>query len=96
MTGAARAWWGHHPAQYALEFAMPFLQSTIRKRPFLVLGASAGLGALLVVARPWRVVSATTLLVGLVKSTQLSGVMMSALAGAQSWFGEQTGRMSNR
>ena len=96
MTGAARAWWRNHPAQYVLEFATPFLQSTMRKRPFLVLGCSAGLGALLVVARPWRVVSATTLLAGLVKSSQLSGIMMSSLSGAQSWFAEQTGRMSNR
>ena len=96
MTGAARAWWRHHPAQYALEFATPFLQSTMRKRPFLVLGAAAGVGAMLVFARPWRVVSATTVLVGLVKSSQLSGVVLSALSGAQGWYDEQTGRMTRR
>ena len=49
MSGAARAWWRHHPAQLALEMATPTLQSTLRKRPFLVLGVSAGVGALLVV-----------------------------------------------
>ena len=56
----------------------------------------AGIGAMLVFARPWRVVSATTVLVGLVKSSQLSGVVLSALSGAQGWYDEQTGRMTRR
>jgi hypothetical protein len=85
MRGAARAWWRHHPAQFALEMATPVLQSEMRKRPFLVLGAAAGIGALLVVTRPWRVISVGTLLVAIVKSSQLSGVVMSAVAGAQGW-----------
>lgn len=92
MTGAARAWWRHHPAQFALELATPVLQSTMRKRPFLVLGAAAGIGVLLVVTRPWRVISVGTLLLAIVKSSQLSGVVMSALAGAQGWHEEQEGR----
>ena len=53
---------------------------------------SAGVGALLVVTRPWRLVSLTTLVVAVVKSSQLSGVVMSALADAQGWHEQQQGR----
>jgi hypothetical protein len=50
-----------------------------------VLGASALVGAALVVTRPWRVISVTTLLIAIVKSSQLTGVVMSALSDAQDW-----------
>jgi hypothetical protein len=92
MSGAARTWWRHHPAQMAVEMATPALRSYMRRRPFQVLALSAGVGALLVVTRPWRLVSLTTLVVAVVKSSQLSGVVMSALADAQGWHEQQRGR----
>jgi hypothetical protein len=92
LSSAARAWWRHHPAQLAMEMATPALRSYMRRRPFQVLGLSAGVGALLVVTRPWRLISLTTLVVAIVKSSQLSGVVMSALAGAQGWQSQQQGR----
>ena len=92
MSSAARAWWNHHPAQMAVELATPALQSYMRKRPFQVLALSAGVGALLVVTRPWRLISVTTLVVAVVKSSQLSGVVMSALSDAQGWHEQQRGR----
>ena len=92
MSSAARAWWNHHPAQMAVELATPALQSYMRKRPFQVLALSAGVGALLVVTRPWRLISVTTLVVAIVKSSQLSGVVMSALSDAQGWHEQQRGR----
>lgn len=90
-SAAARAWWSHHPAHAAVEMATPALRSYMRKRPFQVLALSAGVGALLVVTRPWRLVSLTTLVVAIVKSSQLSGVVMSALADAQGWQEQQQG-----
>lgn len=92
MSSAARAWWRHHPAQMAVEMATPALASYMRKRPFQVLALSAGVGALLVVTRPWRLISVTTLVVAIVKSSQLSGVVMSALSDAQGWQDQQRGR----
>jgi hypothetical protein len=92
LSGAARAWWRHHPAQMALEMASPALQSYMRRKPFQVLAISAGVGALLVVTRPWRLISLTTLVVAIVKSSQLSGVVMSALSDAQGWHAQQQGR----
>ncbi|GAC1602465.1 MAG: hypothetical protein NVS3B2_06130 [Ramlibacter sp.] len=92
MASTARAWWEHHPAQMALEMASPVLSKAMRKRPFQILAVSAGIGALLVVTRPWRLVSLTTLVVAIVKSSQLSGVVMSALTDAQGWHAAQRGR----
>jgi hypothetical protein len=92
VTSAARAGWRHHPAQLAVEMATPALRSYMRRRPFQVLALSAGVGALLVVTRPWRLISLTTLVVAIVKSSQLSGVVMSALSDAQGWQSQQQGR----
>ncbi|MFC5498316.1 hypothetical protein ACFPOE_12295 [Caenimonas terrae] len=92
MSSAARTWWSHHPAQMAVEMATPALRGVMRKHPFPVLGACAGVGALLVVTRPWRLISLTTLVVAIVKSSQLSGVVMSALTNAQGWHEQQRGR----
>ena len=92
MSAAARSWWSHHPAQIAVEMATPALRGVMRRHPFPVLGACAGVGALLVVTRPWRLVSLTTLVVAIVKSSQLSGVVMSALTNAQGWHEQQRGR----
>lgn len=100
MSGAARAWWLHHPAQMALEMVTPMLQSQLRKRPFQVMGLAVGVGALLVVTRPWRVLSLTTVVVAVLKSSQLSGVLMSALADAQGdgqdWQDQQPGSDTQR
>jgi hypothetical protein len=92
LSSAARTWWSHHPAQLAVEMATPALRSYMRRRPFQVLALSAGVGALLVVTRPWRLISLTTLVVAVVKSSQLSGVVMSALSDAQGWHRQQQGR----
>lgn len=85
MISAARSWWRHHPAQLALEMATPPLQSYMRRKPFQVLGISVAVGAVLVMTRPWRLVSLTTVLIAVVKSSPLSGVVMSALTNMHDW-----------
>ena len=85
VTRAARTWWRHHPAQLALEMATPTLQSYMRRKPFQVLGISVAVGAALAVTRPWRLISLTTVLIAVVKSSQLTGVVMSALTDVHDW-----------
>lgn len=92
LSSVARAWWRQHPAQLAVELATPALQSYMRRRPFQVLALSAGVGALLVITRPWRLISLTTVVVAIVKSSQMSGVVMSALSDAQGWQKQREGR----
>ncbi|MEO5670563.1 MAG: hypothetical protein ABIR26_07715 [Ramlibacter sp.] len=79
---ALGAWWRHHPAHMGIEIATPLLSSYAARRPVLYLGCAAGLGALAMVIRPWRLVSATGLVVALLKSSQLSSMVMSALSAA--------------
>ena len=79
---AASAWWRHHPAHLGVELATPMLSAYASKKPIQFLGIAAAVGAVLVIARPWRLMSATGLLVALLKSSQLSSVVMSAMSAA--------------
>ena len=78
----ASSWWRSHPAHLGLELATPLLSSYARKKPLQFLGIAALVGAGVVVARPWRLVSATGVLVALMKSSQLSSLLMSAMSSA--------------
>jgi hypothetical protein len=79
---ALGTWWRHHPAHMAVEIATPALGAYAGKRPFQFLGIAAVVGAVVVVTRPWRLISATGLLVAVLKSSQVSGLLMSALSAA--------------
>lgn len=78
---AARSYWRHHPARMGLQVATPVLARYARKHPAGYLGAAAVAGAVFMVARPWRLISVTGVLVALAKSPQLAGVVMSAMSG---------------
>lgn len=85
FSGVKRAlgtWWRHHPAHMGVELATPMLSSYARRKPLQYLGIAAAVGAALMVVRPWRLISATGLLVAVLKSSQLSGMLMSALSAA--------------
>lgn len=77
---AARTWWRRHPASAAVELAAPFLNDYASVHPFKLLGISAATGAALVVVRPWRMMSASALLVAAVKSSGLSNTLLTMLS----------------
>jgi hypothetical protein len=77
-----RTWWRYHPAHMAVELASPLLRDYARRKPLQLLGISLAAGAALTFARPWRLISITTLLVALLKSSQLSQVFMAAMSAA--------------
>ncbi|MGZ5195067.1 MAG: hypothetical protein ACXWJM_07835, partial [Ramlibacter sp.] len=60
---ALRTWWRHHPAHMVAELATPALGAYAEKRPFRFLGIAAAVGAVVVVTRPWRLISVTGLLI---------------------------------
>jgi hypothetical protein len=67
----------------AVEIATPILSSLWQApAPVLFLGIAAAAGALVIAARPWKLVSATGLVMALLKSSQLSGLLMSAMSAA--------------
>jgi hypothetical protein len=82
MRRALMSWWRHHPAHLGLELATPALSSYAGRQPLRFVGIAAAVGALAAILRPWRLISLTGLLVALVKTSQLSNVVMSALSAA--------------
>jgi hypothetical protein len=79
---AAKSYWRHHPARMGLQLAEPVLASYARKQPVAYVSIAAGAGAILLIARPWRLISVTGVLVALAKSPQLAGVVMSTMSGS--------------
>lgn len=77
---AVRAWWHHHPAQLALDLAQPVLGRYAKEKPLQLLGVAAGIGAAVVLLRPWRMVSLSGLLIATLKSSEVSGFLLSLLA----------------
>jgi hypothetical protein len=82
MRHALRTWWRYHPAHMAVDLATPLMRGYARRKPVQLLAISAGLGAALTFARPWKLISVTTLIVALLKSSQLSSLLMAAVSAA--------------
>jgi hypothetical protein len=77
FSHTASVWWRAHPARLVVEVAEPVLGKYARAHPLKFLGIAAGVGAFVVVARPWRLVSLTGLLVGALKTTPVSAMVAS-------------------
>jgi len=79
---ALRTWWRHHPAHMGVELATPVLSDYAYRKPVQYLAIAAAVGAVVVVARPWRLITVGGLLAALLKSSQVSTLVMSALSAA--------------
>lgn len=80
LQHAVRVWWHRNPASAAVELASPLLNDYARAHPFKLIGLSAGVGAAVVVIRPWRMVSIGALLAATVKSSGISSALISMLS----------------
>ena len=77
---AGRRHWEDHPARLAVDLVAPLLSHWGRRHPLAFVGIAAAVGAALVMARPWKLMSATGVLVAALKSSNLASLAMSALA----------------
>ncbi|MGV3570890.1 MAG: hypothetical protein ACO1PB_09845 [Ramlibacter sp.] len=82
MRYALGTWWRHHPAHMAVELLSPVMRGYARRKPVQLLAISVGVGAALTLARPWKVISVTTLLIALLKSSHLPGLLMAAMSAS--------------
>jgi hypothetical protein len=82
MSHAVKTWWRYHPAHMAVDLATPVLRGYARRKPLQLLGISMAAGAALTFARPWKLLSLTTILVAVLKSSQLSHLFMAAMSAA--------------
>lgn len=74
LREGASLWWQTHPARLALELGQPLLERYAQAHPMKLLALGAGTGAVLVLARPWRLISVTGLLVATLKSAHRSAL----------------------
>jgi len=77
---SVRAWWEFHPVRVVGVIAEPVLAEYAKQRPLKLVGIAAGLGAAVVVIRPWRLVSVGGLAVAALKSSQVSNFALSFLS----------------
>jgi hypothetical protein len=82
LRHGVKTWWRYHPAHMATDLAAPLLQEYARRKPLQLLAISLFAGAALTFLRPWRVISVTTLLVALLKSSRLSHLFEAAMSAA--------------
>lgn len=83
LLGAGVAsWWHEHPARSAVLLVESATSEYARRKPFQVVTVAAVAGAAVVLLRPWRMVSATALLLTLLRSSNFTGMASSALDSA--------------
>ncbi len=83
LRDAIRRHWQGPQAPLLVRLATPLLAHWGRRHPLALLGIAAAAGVLLVLARPWRLVSVTGLLVAALKSPHLASLAMNLLASGR-------------
>jgi hypothetical protein len=64
----------------AFNLAQPVLGNYAREKPFQLLGIAAVAGAAAVAFKPWRLVSLGSVLLAALKSSEISGALLSMLS----------------
>ncbi|MDN8611704.1 hypothetical protein [Variovorax ginsengisoli] len=73
--GVVRRWWRRHPANAAGQLARPLLERYAREEPAKLVGAAAAAGALVVLVKPWRLLSITAVLAAVVKTSDVADMV---------------------
>lgn len=75
----ASHWWRRHPLNTAGQLARPLLERFARERPLTLVAGAAAIGAAVVLARPWRLLGASTLALTLLKTSDAAGLVNSLM-----------------
>ncbi len=73
--GVVQRWWRRHPAHAAGQLARPLLEHYARTEPAKLMAAAAATGALLVLVRPWRLISATAVIAAVLKTSDVADLV---------------------
>ena len=68
-------WWRRHPVSSFAQLSTPLLESYAAKHPGRLLAYSAGTGAMLVILKPWRMLSAATVLALMFRTSDVAGLI---------------------
>ncbi|MBT2326520.1 hypothetical protein J7E62_29855 [Variovorax paradoxus] len=72
---AARRWWRRHPANAAGQLARPVLDRYAREQPAKLMAAAAAAGALVVLVKPWRLLSVTAVIAAVLKTSDVADLV---------------------
>jgi hypothetical protein len=70
-----RRWWRRHPVNAAGQLARPLLERYAREQPVKLIAIAAATGALVVLARPWRLLSISAVTAAALKSSDLADLV---------------------
>lgn len=76
--GVLARWWARHPLNSAVDLGRPFLEEMARRQPGRLMAYGAGTGALLMVIKPWKLLSLATLLSLAFRTSDLTGLIAGA------------------
>jgi len=68
-------WWRRHPLHAAGQLARPLLERAAHERPVALMVAAAATGGVLVLTRPWRLLTVSAAIAALFKTSELAGVI---------------------
>jgi hypothetical protein len=68
-------WWRRHPANAVVQLGRPVLARYARRQPAKLMAYAAGTGALLVILRPWRLLSVTALAAAVFKTSDVADMV---------------------
>ncbi|QNK69047.1 hypothetical protein [Variovorax sp. PAMC26660] len=68
-------WWRRHPAHAVGQLARPLLEHYARKEPAKLMAAAAATGAVLVLVKPWRLLSVTAVLAAVLKTSDVADIV---------------------
>lgn len=78
---AGRTYWANHPARLVVELATPPMSAYAQRRPFTFLALAAVTGAIVVIARPWRLISVSGLALAALRSPAITSALISTVYG---------------
>ena len=68
-------WWRRHPANAVGQLARPLLDRYAREQPVKLMAAAAAAGGLIVLAKPWRLLSITAVLAAVLKTSDVADIV---------------------
>jgi hypothetical protein len=74
-SNVAARWWRRHPANAVSQLARPLLDRYARKEPAKLIAAAAATGALIVMIKPWRLLSITAVIAAVLKTSDVADVV---------------------
>lgn len=75
VRSVAQRWWRRHPANAVGQLARPVLDRYARDQPGKLVAVAAASGALIVLVRPWRLLSAGAIVAALMKSSDIADMV---------------------